>query len=286
MIPFLTLFRVVGNIGSFVFLFWGFTYLLKYPRRVCVGIGLFYLASFLLMCWRVKEGQYPPPDPAARGRGTLQTFALYFREILSFPLYRNYILAYAAFMFASSAGPMGVLFCSETLHLPGSIGKVGAWGGLTSAVLFFPMGYLCKKLAPLRVLFGCLAIFALMNLLSYFLLRGYKSWLVFTLLGQIPWTAYALALTAANMFIFPHQKFAQFSSGMNVLGYGVSLIIGSFLAGQFIDLVHNDYRMIFLWSAFWLTAGLIPMALVFRHYRRHGGPDHYVPPLPPARLTA
>jgi MFS family permease len=281
MISFLTVFRVVACLGGCVFLFWGFGYLVDYPRQVCTAIGAFYLLAFLLMCIFVREGQYPPPDPAAQHRGTFKTYVTYFRDILSIPLYRNYILAYGALMFAgSAAGPITYLFFKKTLGLTKSIGPMGGYGLLMSAVLFIPMGYLCKKISPLRLFFGCLVVNALMSLLQYFFMRGYYSWLAFTLVGTVPGTAFALGLNAANMFIFPQKKFAEFSSGMGVLGYGLGVIIGSFLAGKYIDLMQKNYRLIFLWSTFWFALGLIPMWRVFVHYRRQGGPNNYVPPLP------
>ena len=65
----------------------------------------------------------------------------------------------------------------------------------------------------------------------------------------------------------------------DVLGYGSS-ILGSFLIGLFIDLTGQDYRMIFAWSFCWFALAVACMALVYRDWKRLGGPDNYAPPLP------
>jgi hypothetical protein len=39
--------------------------------------------------------------------------------------------------------------------------------------------------------------------------------------------------------------------------------------------------MIFVWSFFWDSLGFAVLYLFYSEWRRLGGPDNYVPPLPP-----
>lgn len=282
MARFLALFRVVGTVGTFVFSWYLFPHILEHRQALCAGIGLTYLAAFLLMCWRVKEGQYPPPPAREKSAGVAKSFVAYFRESLSVPLYRNYLIMYAMVTAASTcAGPFVTLFARNTLELSmDDIGKVFAWGALGSALTYVPVGYLCDRIAPMRVAMISLASLALAWALGYFVAQDRNSWLVYSVLvAMVPSVGWNLGFNALTMHLFPVEKFGQFSSSLNVFGYG-SIIAGNFLAGRFIDLVGGNYRMIFVWSLSWFTLSLVPMGLVYREWRRHGGPKSYVAPLP------
>ncbi|MEI6072475.1 MAG: hypothetical protein WCS31_11835 [Verrucomicrobiae bacterium] len=81
------------------------------------------------------------------------------------------------------------------------------------------------------------------------------------------------------MQIFPHAKFGQFSAAGMIFGCGIG-VPGNYLAGTFMDMVNSNYRMAYLWM---LIGGvsLIPTLFVYRDWKRFGGPDNYVPPMPP-----
>lgn len=281
MARFLALFRVVGTIGTFVFSWYVFPFVVANRQAVCLGVGAIYLVSFMLMCWQVKEGEYLPP-PAEKPPGFIRTFAVYFRECLTVPIYRNYLLMYALVTAGSTcASPFVTLFARDTLKLSmDEIGKVFAWGALGAALTYVPVGYLCDRFTPMRVAIASLVSIAISWGVGYLVVRGNMSWLAFwVVVATLPSVGWNLGFNALTMHLFPAEKFAQLSSGLNVLGYG-SIIVGNFLAGQFIDLVGGDYRMVFVWSLGWFTLALLPMALVYRDWRRCGGPTHYVPPLP------
>lgn len=281
MARFLALFRVVGTVGTFFFSWYVFPHVVEHRIAVCVGVGVTYLLAFTLMCWRVKEGEYPPPPPRDEVPSFARSYLVYFRELLSVPLYRNFVLMFAFVTTASTcASPFVTLFTRSTLNLSMSdMGQVLAWGGLGSAITYVPIGYLCDKFAPMRVAVVSLSSLMLSWALGYFVVRGHTSWLVYwVIVSMLPSVAWNLSFTALTMQIFPAAKFGQLSSGLSVLGYGGASIVGSFFAGRFIDLVGGDYRMIFVWAFAWFVAAVGAMLLVYRGWRRCGGPDNYVPP--------
>jgi MFS family permease len=282
MARFLALFRVVGTAGTFVFSWYLFPHVLEHRQAVCAGIGGTYLAAFMLMCWRVKEGEYPPPPATEKRTGFFKSFLAYFREALAVPIYRNYLLMYAAVTTAStSAGAFVTLFARNSLHLTmDDIGKVLAWSALGSALTYLPMGYLCDKIAPMRVALISLVGLAVAWGLGFFVAQDRTTWLVYSVIvAMLPSVGWNLGFNALTMQLFPTEKFGQLSSSLNVFGYG-SVIAGNYLAGWFIDVVASDYRMIFVWSLSWFALAIIPMALVYRDWKRYGGPRHYVAPLP------
>jgi MFS family permease len=281
MARFLAMFRVVGTVGTFVFSWYLFPHIIDHRQALCAGIGITYLGAFLLMCWNVHEGEYPPPVEEKKP-GYFASFVVYFRECLSVPLYRNFLLMYAFVTAASTcASPFVTLYARETLKLPMDvIGQVFAWGALASALTYVPMGFLCDRVQPMRVAVGSLIGLALSWGVGFFVVRGQTSWLVYWIIvSMFPSVGWNLGLNAVTMQLFPAEKFGQFSSGLSVLGYG-SIIGGNYLAGWFIDVVGSDYRMIFVWSLCWFILSLVPMMFVYRGWKQRGGPHHYMPPLP------
>ena len=281
MARFLSWFRIVGTVSSVIFLRYVFPHVIVHRKEVCVGIGLFYLVSFFLMCRNVKEGEYPLPPPIAERPGIVRSFILYFRECLALSIYRNFFIAS---LFALSAwtcsGPFGVLFVRETLGLNmDDMGKMFAWGSAASAVAFVPIGWLCDRFSAMRIALLSLVGLVISPLLACFFVTDKESFFVYTLLSVIPSVGWGLSSQAVSMKLFPEEKFGQFSSGLNVFGFG-AVILGNYLMGQFMDLVHSNYRMSYVWSALLSGLAVLPMLLVYRGWKQHGGPDRYVAPLP------
>jgi len=119
----------------------------------------------------------------------------------------------------------------------------------------------------------------IMTILSYFFIHDMPSLLTLAIIGNLIATAGAISGGTFTMQIFPHAKFGQFFAATNIFGYGIG-VLGNYLADTFMDVVHSNYRMAYLWM---LIGGLslIPTLLVYRDWKRFGGPDHYEPPLPP-----
>jgi MFS family permease len=289
MARFLALFRTVGTAAGFMFFYTLFPYLITYRKLLCIGVGVVCVISFLLMCFGVREGDYPPPPPKPARTGLssffkdyFRTMAVYFAECLSVDIYRNYLIMYAMVTAASTcASPFVVLFARETLGLSmDDIGKIYAWALLPSFVLLIPFGYICDKLSPLRVVIWSLAGFAVASGYVFFACHDRNTWFIYAVvLCALPNVGWSLGQSATTMILFPVEKFAQLSSSLNVLGYG-SIVLGNLLAGVYVDLFGGNYRMIFVWSLFWFAAALVPMFLVYRGWKRRGGLHGYVPPLP------
>lgn len=281
MARFLSWFRIVATIGSFFFLWGVFPSMVNYRHEAFLGIGLFYFASFLLMCWKVKEGGYPEPPPRKSGVLFLGSFGSYFRNCLSVPLYRNFFLAYVLVMMAiSSASPFLTLYARHDLSLGmDDIGKIFAYSALISAVAYFPIGWFCEKITPFRVALISLGFLVGGSLLAYSFVGSGRSWFLYSLLFTIPSVGWTLGALTISMQLFPSRDFGQFFSGLNVFGCG-GLITGNFLIGELMDATGSHYRIVFIWSAVFFGAAIAPMISVYRGWLQHGGRESYVAPLP------
>ena len=282
MARFLSWFRLVGTVSSFAFLWYVFPHVITRRKEVFLGVGIFYLIAFLLMCRNVKEGEYGAPPSRAERPGMLHSFAIYFRECLCIPLYRNFFITCVLVILATNcAGPFSILFMRETLELTmDDMGKVFAWGAAASALAYFPMGWLCDRFTSISVMLLSLIVLVMISTMACFLVDSKVSLLIYTAFMAVPLVGWGLGSLATTMKLFPDEKFGQFSSALNVFGCG-ALILGNYLIGQFMDLVLSNYRMTFFWSAVFFALAIYPGLLVYRGWKSHGGPLDYVAPLPP-----
>ena len=283
MVWFLALFRLVGLTAGCLFQWFIFRYILTYAKLICTGMGVLYLLSFLAICWGVKEGQYPPPAPAQQrsSKGRCKSYWRYFQECLSVPIYRNYIWVWTLYITGTAAtAPFLLLFGTKTLGLSMTdYGRMVFWGTLVSGMVYLPVGYLCQRCHPLRVAFGSIALMLVVSTLAYFFVFNGTGWLAFSVAIALPTVGWALSSLAVTMMLFPAEEFGKFSSSLMTLGYG-SLVVTSYGVGRLMDFFHSDYRIVLVVSMACYALALVPMAKVYRGWKKHGGPDHYVPPLP------
>ena len=278
---FLAWFSIVGTISSALFLWFVFPHLMTHRKEIFLVVGVFYLLAFFLMCWKVKEGAYPPPTPVEDRPGVFKTFVVYFRECLQIPLYRNFFLVYLLVTAAlNCAGNFITLFARESLGLDmGGMGHIFAYTAAISIIFFYPLGWLCDRFSPMHVALGSICVLCLGAILAPIFVHSQNGFLIYSLAFSLPCVAWQLSQRATSMKLFPAEKFGQFSSGLNVFGCG-ALIVGNILIGALMDAVHSNYRMAFLWTAVIAASAIFPMILVIRGWKRHGGHDDYVPPLP------
>ncbi|MES2309512.1 MAG: MFS transporter [Verrucomicrobiota bacterium] len=261
---FMSWFKVVGTVSSCLFLWYVFPHVLVYRKEVCLAVGLTYLSIFMVMCFRVKEGEYPPPSLESENPGIFRSFVTYFRECLKVPKHRHFFIAYTLVTAATScATPFLLLFAKETLKLDMTIlGRAGTFGGIAALVCYMGMGWLCDKVNPINVMRAGLLGTATMMMGGYFMLHDQKSWIIFSVLNTIPTVAWALGSIAVGIRLFPKEKFGQFSSGLSVFGFG-GLVFFNFLMGKWMDVSGDHYRYVFIWSFVLFSLALIFMGRVY-----------------------
>ncbi len=281
MARFLSWFRIVDTVASVLFLWYVFPTMLDHRRETFSAIGVFYLLAFMLMCWRVKEGEYPDPEPRPSGSNILSRYYAYFRDCLSLPIYRNFFIAYVLVAVGSSCpGSFVMLYARDNLNLDmDNLGRIFAYAALASAILYVPVGWLCDKFSATQVTLTSLIFLVTIPLSAFFLVVDKSSFLIYSIVAMIPWVSWTLGSLVLSMHLFPEEVFGEFSAGLNVFGCGGS-ILGYYLIGILMDFNGSDYRAAFLWKVFFFGSAILPMLFVFRDWKRNGGPDNYIPPLP------
>src|SRR5262249_31379511 len=152
-------------------------YLLRYcddyPGAVCASAAGLYLVSFLMLCFQVKEGQYPPPEPIphrAEGGRVMGSVALFLKESFSHSFYWKYYLF--TLFFNVGFAPFRdflIFYGQKELKMDlGTYGNVMAVRDLVQIGIYLGLGPIIDRLHPLRAgLWGYVLVF-LAALCSFF----------------------------------------------------------------------------------------------------------------------
>ena len=253
-------------------------------KWIFLGAAALYLVGFALLCWRVKEGEYPPVTDVTERTGVVKQIALFFRECFTHPIYVLVFLSTGLGAIGGLAGIGGQVFL---LSLGITMGQLGNVIGITALVSMFlqpPCGWVVDKVHPLRVVLATATIGVALTVLQYFFLWDWPSYLTFTAAGLVFANISNAAGIPLLMHIFPRDKYGQFCSA-NGATKSLAQVVGSFAAGPFVDWISNcgkyeaGYRLAFLWQAAFAAMSLLCLVGVFVYWKRLGGDKGYVPPI-------
>ncbi len=284
---FMAMFRMVGVAATFLFQRYIMQFSDAYLPWIFTGVGILYIIGMTTMCLRVKEGEYPPPDPEEKRNGFLGNLKLYFRECYSLPFYVWFFLGVSINTVSGACRSVfNILFATKELSM--SVGEFGVAMSYYSLVIFllmFPAGMLADRIHPLMMYIVGGLLIALANWIGFHSVTGYHSFLAMTVVLALVYVLQTASYLPMHMKILPKEKYGQFCSA-GVIVRAILMISVSGLSGWFIDLA-GSYRYLYIWDLFFTLLGTACLWMAWRGYRRYGGADgNYVPPLPPAASAA
>jgi maltose/moltooligosaccharide transporter len=291
---FLGLFRVVGGLAGMFFNFFIFRYAESHMKEIFLGAALLYFFGFGLMCLKIREGEYPPPPENIGGRKSLWSdVRTFMTECYGLKHYRVLFLAQIMLNLGIFAcGSFNIFYLRDIGLDLAQIGKISGCGMALATVLTYPAGMLVDRFKPIRVMIAAVAGMTLIvtPLNFVFLFHNFSLAEAFYVYGAIwlLWQTCSAINGAAGlpmlMQFYPKERFGQFCSASSLV-VSVSLTLGGLAAGGLFDflkrLYHGSnfyYRFIPVWSFTFMFIALCVLLIVYRNWRRHGGPDHYVPP--------
>ncbi len=289
---FLALFRIVGTLAGAAYNYFIFQYAESHTRLIFLGAAGFYVVVFTLMCWKVKEGEYPPPPANVDGhRGIMAAIKTYAVECFTHRVYWTLFFVSAFASLAQCMASFQIFFYQSVGLTLRNYGQIMGVSGLVTAGLLYPAGILADKYHPIRIsILGMGALVLVMPLNLIFLLvdlqpNGAFWMMVATTAVTLP----AAALYQAGEFplfmrMLPKERYGQFCSAAAMVR-SVGLILGGIAAGAFIDMMkwfHPQRDYYFRYVPLWIIGSYI-LALVFllrlrKDWLQHGGPKSYVPP--------
>ena len=273
---FIGLMRIVGTAGGMCYNYFILGIAETHMKSIFVLMALAYGFFILLMCWQVKEGDYPPPiaEPHEHWWSGIQNYA---RECFGHSYYWWVFLAYSALTWGS-AGNVFMLFLYRdewglSLDL---IGKTNAWCGFIFVFLAFPFGILLDRWGSHKMIFVATVGSTICSLLMFFFVIGQWSAITMIVIRGILWNLYGFSLGKWTIEIYPRDRYGQFGSA-GALFSSVGSIVALSTSSWMMDLI-KVYRYYFIWNAVFGVISLVATVIVYRRWKSYGGPDNYQAP--------
>lgn len=244
------------------------------------ALGAAYGLGFTLMCFFVREGEYPPPsEPDSTGsRGFVAAARSYMRDCFSRSYYVWAIVSMALAMVAFLPVNMYSVFAAKSFDLSmDAYGKYLAATYACSLLLSFPLGWLADRFHPIRVGLAALAIYTVVMVLAFAGIHGPAAFGVFFLFHGVLSGCYLTGAAALGQMLYPKIKYAQYASAVAAAQALFTILLGPVLGG-FLDLMHHEYRYIFAAGGIISFAALASGYVVYRGFMRFGGPGGYQAP--------
>lgn len=294
---FMAYFRAVGTGAGALFNFFVLRYAQTHSKEIFVGFAVLYFIGFMMMCWRVREGQYPDPPKMAPGRNTaISGVITFFRESYCHKFYWYFYLSFGFWTVQSAIGPFGMF---RTLNIGLSMKEIGFLGGLSlllTTLLLIPAGYYVDKKHPIRVglttMIWCLAFLPLNAIFLWPM--NHKTAYVLTIITTLVTLPVGAVFAASELPMFmrllPHSRYGQFCSA-NSLIRSAMMIAAGVLCGLFVDYLKvfcqgtlhmkGDYyyRLIFIWQIVFVAIAVYFRVKLYKLWLQLGGDDNYLPPV-------
>lgn len=284
---FFGLFRAVSLFDGYIFNWFLFQYVSQHFTLMFGMIAIIFGAGFLLMCLKVKEGQYPPvPAEPNAPRGFVGVLSMiflhripsYFRECFSHPYY---LLLFAMFTLgALTFRPINdfTIRYAQQLGMSDALyGKLVGGSYLVSIVLAFPLGMAVDKFHVLRMAMISLILYAISAVYGALFIHDPTTFGIALVAHTVLSGTYFTCTASMGQILFPRSKFAQYASAGGLV---TSLVTFAYSVGSgiVIDATGNNYRITFVAGLVLSVLTLVLLTIVYRSFVQLGGFKGYVAP--------
>lgn len=272
-------FRIVSlGVGAGFFAVVFNNQLLEVVRPVLMGIGAIYMGGFFLMCWRVREGSYPPPAPHAPAPAHTGRLGAYAREVTAVPffllLFGVIALAKVSYLIMNTNSMNASLqFGVDRNHYAHATTVTY----LFSIALSYPLGWLIDRMHPTRVGLGVIALYAAAMLAGWIAVRDVDSFMFFFIVHGVLAGAIFTTTTALLPRLLPRGRYAQLATVSAALT-ALATVLFTPVTGALIDMIGGDFRLAFLMAGLVGLAGVGLWLLMLLRFERMGGRKAYVAP--------
>jgi maltose/moltooligosaccharide transporter len=295
---FIALFRIAGGVAGMFYTYFIFEYAESYMAVIFLGAGLLFLVGYTMMCWKVKEGEYPPPPPyLGNEHGLVASLKTYAVECFSHRFYWYLFLSNSFQALTWVSGTFGLMFSINYMGFNRAyIGHLGTLTGFIGLLLTYPGGMLADRFHPLRV-HVVVSVVGLIFAPTWFafiffwrphmpLLAAEHLNVALSLIGLPLGIVGGACELPLLMKLFPQERFGQFCSA-NAMVRGIAMAIGGVGCGAFLDFAKRFnpnpdycYRFVWVWNTVAGLGYLFFLLLVYRGWKHLGGMKSYRPPRP------
>jgi MFS family permease len=278
---FFALFRAVSLGVGMGFNYWIIGTAKTHTGAIFIGMGLIFGIGFTVMCLRVKEGTYPPPeniDKDHRAGGMVNAIRVYFRECFVLPYYRWFFVATMLAALVFSPFNWFSIYYTEQIGMSiGTYGKLITLSYALSLALAYPLGSLVDRFHALRISLAALALATLSQIYGAVFAHDALTFGFALVAHTVLSGTYFTTSASLGQALLPRLKFGQYSSAGGLI-LSVATIIASLLVGQMLDRSGHIYRLTFVAGSSFGIAALVAMWIVHRYFMALGGPKNYVAP--------
>jgi MFS family permease len=246
-------------------------------QTILLVFAAVYVVGFLILCWGVREGQYPPP-PVKSPQPFAGQVAAFVRSSLSV---RFYALLFVVFSIATTSfAPINInsFFAKDQFGVDTtSFGYAMSTTYIISMCLAFPLGWLADRFHPLYTTFVCMISYALIMLVSYAVVSEPTTFTVCFIAHGVLAGAFFTSSGSLLLVLLPQNRFQEYYSAFGVIGACMGAVV-SMSVGGLLDFFGRDFRLIFLGGGLIATVASLGWLLVIREFNRLGGKNHYVSP--------
>ena len=265
------LFRAVSLIAGMLFNYSIFGYADLHYRAILIGIAVLFGVGFTLMCLKVREGQYPPPepvDPHALDSGRrLTAVQAYLSESFREPYFRwvfaSITLGAVTFLPVNTYS----LYYADQVHMSHvTYGKLSALTYAISLALAWPMGWLVDRLSALFVATGCVIVYGTGMVIAGLVVHGAHSFGVALVVHGVLSGCFFTSSASLAQALLPRLKFGQYASAAGIVQSLTTMVVGPAM-GQVLDLSGHNYRLTFYGGSCLAAAGAVCLTVVIGHRR-------------------
>lgn len=260
------LFRICGAAAGIVFNYFIFGLAESHMREIFVTIALVYGLCILLMCWRVKEGEYPPIVNAKSG-SWWSGIATYAKECFGRRYWWWVFLTYGCFVWAGASNVFAVFFFRENLGFSlDLLGKAGAAGGVAFMLAAYPFGILIDRIGPHKALLFALVFASLVSAFMFVFAAGTLTGIVFAVLRTVSFALISMSLMKWTVDVYPRERYGQFGSAGALFASLGGIVLGP-LCGLLMDRI-GKYEYFLAWSTFFTLIGTVFAVMVWRRVQK------------------
>jgi maltose/moltooligosaccharide transporter len=273
---FVALFRLFGALAGVTFNYFIFGLAQAHMKMIFGTTALVYGGIILLMCWQVKEGEYPPPpkEDHAHWWSGIRNYAY---ECFGHGYYWWAFLVYGTIAWSGLSTVFAVFFYRDDMGMSlDLIGKVQAWGLAIFIVLAYPFGVLVDRWGCHKTLILGSSLATASAALMLFLAVDQRSTIVWIIIRALALSLTTLSMSKWVVEVYPRARFGQFGSAGSLFASLGGIALGP-LCGWWMDW-HRHYRYFLIWSLVFSLLNVVAATVVYRKWKALGGPDNYRAP--------
>ena len=283
---FFGLFRAVSLIDGIIFNYWIMGYVPEHFTLILCTISVFYGGAFMWVCFKVKEGQYPPPPDIAHSPnrswigGAKASTRSYFRECFTHPYYLSiFVMLTLGTMAFLPVNAFSIPYARSLDMSMEFYGKCLALTFLISLIFSYFIGWLADIFHPIRMSMVALIGYVFISAWGWAEATTADRFAIGFVMHAVASGVYVTSVVSLGQRLYPHSRFAQFASAGGVL-MSLCTVGISPLMGLIIDATGSAYQYTFLAGGMLAFFALLASFYTYRRFLELGGIDHYVAPEP------